>query len=96
MSITNQSKREYIYSLYDVKARTYGSAITHEDEVGVQLFFSQLVNTKGSGSCNTHPEDFVLYSIGSILDGRVESEHRIVVSLSALVKNLHCKSEGVK
>ncbi|AXH74347.1 MAG: hypothetical protein [Microviridae sp.] len=87
MSLTNASNQiEGLYKLFDVKSKTFGTLITDTSEEAVHSFLTTLVNTKGSGTLNTHPQDYVLYLIGTCTDNKITPcEPTIVVSCSALI-----------
>lgn len=101
MSLTNCEEIEGIYKIFDTKAKTFGCAITHENEDTLTHFIKDLVNTKGAGVLNTHPEDFCVFHIGYIEDNKViTSEPKLLFTCASLIKkhkpqtdNLQCKSE---
>lgn len=55
---------ETLYSIFDIKTRTWSSPQCHESDDALYQFLNVLINTHGSSPAHSNPEDFVLYKIG--------------------------------
>lgn len=92
-TIYHGNEKQIIYALYDIKACVYGVPMVYADGEDPQQFLSMLVNTKCSGMLNTNPEDFILYKIGEVNNGKVfPVEHTIACNVAGLRKRIKLTS----
>lgn len=90
-----------IYSYFDIKTREWSDPQVHETEEALFQFLSLVVNTHGSGAVHTHPEDFVVYEVGTFNPETgsftVYEEKEMVATLSSLKKPCDvCEAETKK
>ena len=80
-----------VYSIYDVKAQTYGNLfIAPSDGVAVRLV-RQVIEFSGNTDYQRYPEDFALYCLASYID----SDGSILPCQPRLVTTfISCISEG--
>ena len=90
-----------VYAMHDIKTRLWSVPQVHESEDALFQFLDVIVNSHGAGAQHTHPEDFVVYEIGTFNEETGElisySKKDIVCTLSSLKKECPiCKAEQEK
>lgn len=92
---------QIVYTMHDIKSRLWSTPQIHESEEALFQFLNVIVNSHGAGAQHTHPEDFVVYEIGTFNEETGEllsyDEKVIVCTLSSLKKECTvCKAEQEK
>lgn len=78
-----------VYSIYDVKAETYGNLFICPNDALALRIFEQVAQFSGNPDHQRYPEDFALYCIGAFLDssGVLSSDTpRLVCSMISVCK----------
>lgn len=60
--------QQSIFSIYDNKAKAFGTPFVMQNEEMAKRAFKSVVNTPDNDYHN-HPDDFILYHIGTFEDG---------------------------
>ena len=90
-------QRYNIYSIYDVKAQTYGSPFTCINDALASRIVAQLVQFSGNADYQRYPEDFSVFCIGSFVDDSAlvtSDTPRLVFSLSSVIAQLRGAAVG--
>ena len=86
-----------IYSIFDVKAQTYGTPFTCINDALAARVIAQLVQFSGNPDYQRYPEDFSVFCIGSFVDDTglvVADSPRLVFSLTSVMAQLRGAAVG--